>query len=344
MSQYVIISEELVRGDGPAWGCLSEFEQVLVEVLGGQRMRAINRPRRNLRGRMKACFSMEGEPELTGRSGPRVAIAVGFTDSVLLTADSLKPWRKSFDLFVAYVFDGFQPKMPPELARSFDAIFVSTSSVAERFQQRFACPIHVVPLGVDAVTYGNVQSHRPITLAAYGHQPLSLIDHIESVMNAPDSTQMLYHTRFARMTVCNSTEQRRMFWKMLHHSLFSLCLDPSITRREMCDHPYVSQRFFESLAAGTVVVGQMPDSDESRDLLDWPDAVVDVSLDPADWPALLDELASDPERLAEIRERNRREVLARHDWRHRVAAMLQCLDLPVPETLTQVTARLKEQR
>src|SRR5262245_2487553 len=89
----------------------------------------------------------------------------------------------------------------------------------------------------------------------------------------------------------------------------------------------VGFRYFEGLAAGTVMIGQAPDCQSFREMFDWPDAVVSVKPDGSDVASVLSGLTCDPERLLEIGRRNVREALLRHDWVYRWQRVLEIAGL-----------------
>ena len=112
------------------------------------------------------------------------------------------------------------------------------------------------------------------------------------------------------------------FWKMAQSSLIALAYDPKITSPQRVPMSIVGQRWFESLAAGCVVAGARPATDEADELLDWPEATIELAEAPEEALAQLYALCAEPRKLATIRERNVEHVRARHDWRHRLPAML----------------------
>ena len=93
----------------------------------------------------------------------------------------------------------------------------------------------------------------------------------------------------------------------------------------------ISGRFYEGVAAGTVLLGEPPRSDHFRAQFDWEDAVIHLPFDSPDAVRILESLDADPNRLARIRRlrtvyetvglRPTPKMLAREDRLRALAAM-----------------------
>jgi len=82
-------------------------------------------------------------------------------------------------------------------------------------------------------------------------------------------------------------------------------------------------RYFEGAAAGTVMIGDVPDCEAYRELFGWPEAVIRLQPDGSDTMAILSELGSNPERMAAIRRQNTTGAVLRHDWLYRWKEMFR---------------------
>lgn len=67
--------------------------------------------------------------------------------------------------------------------------------------------------------------------------------------------------------------------------------------------------------------------------MEWRDAMFDMPESPSEAVTLIEALLDDPAAMAARRRRNRREAVARHDTRLRVAALLDQLGLAYPQAL-----------
>ncbi len=105
---------------------------------------------------------------------------------------------------------------------------------------------------------------------------------------------------------------------------------PALTRGSQ----EIAARFYEGAAAGAIMLGDAPDSDDFRSQFDWPDAVVQVPFDAPRIADVIDELDADPARCARIR-RVRRYALHNHDWAYRFHHMLRIASVPAPAELLE---------
>src|SRR5208337_5687920 len=95
----------------------------------------------------------------------------------------------------------------------------------------------------------------------------------------------------------------------------------------------------EGAAAGTVMIGEAPRTEEFKQQFDWPDAVIHMPFDSPDIGRILADLNGDPERLGEVRRNNVREAAQRHDWLHRILVVFDTLGLAPTE---KMRARAKQ--
>jgi len=103
----------------------------------------------------------------------------------------------------------------------------------------------------------------------------------------------------------------------------------------------ISSRFYEGVAAGAVLLGEPPGSDEFRRQFDWPDAVIGLPFDSPDVAERLRALDADPGRIARIGRYNVHHAALRHDWVHRIRAMFDALGLPPTEAMLAREERLR---
>jgi hypothetical protein len=103
----------------------------------------------------------------------------------------------------------------------------------------------------------------------------------------------------------------------------------------------IAGRFYEGVAAGAVVVGAPPDTDEFRRRFDWPDAVIPMPFDAPDMVARLAELDRDPVRLERIRTENVANALLKHDWIHRLRTILDTVEVAPPQRVLAREERLR---
>jgi len=104
----------------------------------------------------------------------------------------------------------------------------------------------------------------------------------------------------------------------------------------------ISSRFYEGAAAGTVMIGEAPRTEEFKRQFDWPDAVIHVPFDSPKIGDILADLSSNMERLRTIRRNNAREAALRHDWLHRIQAVFATLGLTPTDAMQARAERLSQ--
>jgi hypothetical protein len=138
-------------------------------------------------------------------------------------------------------------------------------------------------------------------------------------MNDPLSPFIFHHSDHLSIDqVLDSKLHRLHFWKLAQSSDIALTFDARITSPHRVPISIVGQRFYESLAAGCVLAGSRPETDEWSELFDWKDSLIELPHDCSEAVEELITILADRNRVASIRERNLKEVQARHDWRHRI--------------------------
>ena len=348
MPEYVIVSMRDILGS-PAQACLTEFETVLIESCSGTLLLPRRRPRG--RGPFPRNRTRPFEARIPPRgSSERVAIVVllslAFAPGML---ESLPGLRSQFDRIALYIFEPYvsgsegRRKGVREAIRQYtdfyrknvDMVFVSMSGGVGPVAQQYGVPVHFVPAACDVLRFGANRPGRMIDVNGYGRQDQELIRLLERRMNDPAASRFFYHTGPGCMPLVRHAEaQRRIFWKFLTHSRIGLAYDP-MTTNENGRFPYsfIALRWFEMITAGCLIAGRRPTCPEMDDLFTWEDSTVELPGDPEQAADALGGLLDDPERIEAAHRRNLEHALAAHDWRHRIATMLDLLDLPHPDPL-----------
>lgn len=104
----------------------------------------------------------------------------------------------------------------------------------------------------------------------------------------------------------------------------------------------IGYRYYEGVAAGTVMIGQPPNCESFRELFDWPDVVVPIQPDGSDVVTVLNDLDSDSARVSAISRRNAVEGLLRHDWVYRWKEMFRVVGIEPPPRMAARERRLKD--
>lgn len=229
----------------------------------------------------------------------------------------------------------------------FDRLYLGIGDDADMIRDRLKVETHYLPmaanvLAVDAKPYFS-RDDRPITVNAFGRQKKDFMDAFCDRLNVSERNELVYYSNLLQPGQASDLwRYRDMFWQMLRRSRLSSAFDHLFTNNVKAQLSYVGPRWFESLAAGTVVIGRAPDTEDRARLLDWTDSVIDLSPDPLQATEELVALVEDDDRLRRASRENLIQMSLRHDWGHRVAEILDVERLDRPESLRQRLWQLEE--
>jgi hypothetical protein len=233
--------------------------------------------------------------------------------------------------------------------RGFDHVIVSNKAVVEAVEQLVGVPCTYLPLAIDTERYAPPAlgaPERTVDVASWGrrlpgtHRPL---------VRAMAEEGLVYHfdTVSGPWSVLDHTEHRLAQASLLQRTKYSIVYrindEPDRLERTGGEES-LTNRYFEALAAGTIMLGTAPATVEWDDAFPWADAVVPV---PAPAPGIVEtirELDRDPDRLARARAAAVTTFLRRHDWAHRWREVLALVGMEEPPRLAERLDRLEVRR
>ena len=184
---------------------------------------------------------------------------------------------------------------------------------------------------------------RPIDVCNIGRR--SQITHRALLEDAARRNSFYYYDTVAAsgsdkkqrtFRVDNAQEHRVMLATILKHSRYFIANRSHVNNPEFtAGRDEISARFYEGMAAGSIMIGEAPRTAEFARQFDWPDAVIHLPFDSPDVGSILAELDTNQERLATVRSRNVREAARRHDWLYRIRAVFDVLGLAPTEKMQQ---------
>lgn len=251
---------------------------------------------------------------------------------------------------VGWIVELWGPQLPRyadylRQLRGLDLIIVSNRHVVAAVEQITGVPCTYLPMAVDTDRYappGPDSPARTVDVASWGrrnpgtHVPLvramsegRLHYHFDTVDGA-DLTDHVEH-RLAQAALLQRTR---------YSVVYRINEEPERLARTGGEES-LTNRYFEALSAGTIMLGTAPDTVEWSDAFPWPDAIVPV---PAPAPEILDvieDLDRDPERLDKARSAAVSTFLHRHDWAHRWREVLALVGLEEHPRLAERLSRLE---
>lgn len=253
---------------------------------------------------------------------------------------------------VAWIVELWTPQLPRvadylQQLRGFDHVIVSNSSVARAVTSMTGVPCSYLPMAVDAERYAPLVPDgvvRTVDVASWGrrlpgtHAPLlralaerRLHYSFDTVRGAWDMTDHVEH-RLAQAALLQRTR---------YSVVYRINDEPGRVDKTGGEES-LTNRYFEALAAGTVMLGTAPATAEWSEAFPWPDAVVTVPAPAPDIVDLIDELDRDPERLERARRAAVSTFLHRHDWAHRWRDVLALVEMEEHPFLTERLGRLED--
>ena len=247
-----------------------------------------------------------------------------------LYVNALEGWRDHCRTSICWIDELWAADLPryrhwlPSLKR-FDHVFVGLPGTVDALSDVLERQCHYLPSAVDTLRFSPYPAppDRVIDIYSVGrrvetlHQALQRLAsrdglfYVYDTLHAGDS-----HTRDHR-------EHREMYAGLAKRSRFFTVAPAKVDRpEETAGQVEVGLRYYEGLAAGTVMLGQLPERPAIRELFNWPDAIIPVNPDGSDVGAVLRELTATPGRVQSISRRNATEALLRHDWVYRWRRML----------------------
>jgi hypothetical protein len=244
------------------------------------------------------------------------------------------------------------PKYLLELLSAFDHIFIGNHHSVQDVERITGRPCTYLPIAVDVPRFApaSYELVRPIEVCNLGRR--SLITHQALLDDAERRQSFYYYDTVAAsgpdlkdrtFRVDNANEHRRLLATLLKRSNYYIANRSYVNRPEFtAGRDVISARFYEGAAAGTVMIGEPPCTDEFRHQFDWPDAIIHIPFDSPDIGRILNDLSANTERLRAIRKSNVRGAALRHDWLHRIQVVFDTLGLARTKKMQMRKNRLEE--
>jgi glycosyl transferase family 1 len=361
----VLLLSERRIADLAAYCLAYEFEDVFASVVDAERVDVADFPALEFSRRVyKLARLAFGSPGLARKlaPSPRGSVALErdfdlffpvFSHTYQLYSLAAIPnWRqrcRKAACFITEVWSDMLPEYLLELLSQFDHIFIGQSQPAKDVARLSGRPCSYLPLAVDVLGFApSFNQPRPIEVCNIGRR--SAVTHQALLDDAERRQSFYYYDTVAAsgsdmkdrtFRVDNPQEHRRKLATLLKHSRYFIANRAYVNRPVFtAGRDGVSARFYEGAAAGAVMIGEAPRTEEFARQFDWPDAVIHVPFDSPDIGRILADLSGEPERLQTVRRNNVREAARRHDWLHRIQVVFNILGLAPTEQMRARARRL----
>jgi Glycosyl transferases group 1 len=365
--QVLLLSQRRIA-DLVAYCLAYEFEDAFAAVTDTQRIDATDLPGLEfLRRAYKIARMASGSPRFARRLAPYPRNAVSLERDFelffpafnspyeLYSLATIPDWRQRCRKAACFITEVWSDQLPEyliELLSEFDHIFLGFRHSVEDVARITGRPCTYLPLAVDVPRFApaSLDQPRPILVCNIGRR--SPVTHQALLEEAERQQSFYYYDTVAAsgadlkqrtFRVDSPHEHRRMLATILKHSGYYFANRSRVNEPEyIAGRDEISARFYEGAAAGTVMIGEAPRTEEFKRQFDWPDAVVHVPFDSTDIGRILADLNGDPERLRVVRRDNVREAALRHDWLHRIQVVFDVLGLAPTEAMRVRAQRLDQ--
>ncbi|NER45932.1 MAG: glycosyltransferase family 1 protein [Symploca sp. SIO1A3] len=259
---------------------------------------------------------------------------------LFLAVDSIKNWRKKCKKAVCYIVEIWENSIPGwrpilELLKDFDHIFLGVSHATEAVAEITGVPCSYLPPSVDTIKFCPYlpSPHRDIDVCYIGRR--SAITHQVLLELAKQKKFFYYYDTAKRFHVLDPNEHRTLLANLTKRSRYLIANKANANEpHKTGKHTEIGYRFFEGAAAGAVMIGEPPATEQFNKYFDWSDAVIPIPFDAPNIGDVIAELDAQPERLEKISQDNVVNSLLRHDWVYRWRQVLEAVDIqPTPQLL-----------
>lgn len=342
-----------------------ELEDVVADVTGADRVDVGDREALELSRRAyKLARFATGSRRFARASAPRPSTVrlerdydlffPVFNNAYELFALSAVPdWRKRCRVAACFVSEVWASDLPGylmELLAEFDHVFLGMRHPVSEVARIVGRPCSYLPLAVDVLRFSPLPEVPPRAIDVCNIGRRSPVTHEALVRLASDRRIFYYYDTVAAggagrkqrtFRVDNASEHRLLLASILQRSRYfivnrSRANEPEFTM----GHDEFGNRFYEGVAAGTVMLGEPPRSEEFEKQFGWPDAMIRLPFDSPHIGEVLIDLDRDPQRLARIRRDNIRNAALRHDWVHRLRTVFETVAIAPTEAMVAREKRL----
>jgi hypothetical protein len=276
------------------------------------------------------------EPRVNGHYDLFLAICGSPRD--LLMIDALSHLRDACRTKVCLVDEIWVKKMHEHrhfinVLRHFDLIVLYYSQSVKALADRIGRRCVFVPPGIDSIRFCPYPASPKRVVDVYSVGRRSQITH-QAILKMVEERGIFYlHDSIEGTEAINPKEHRSLFATIAKRSKYFIVNPGLIDRPDRRGSQIeIGNRYFEGIAAGTIMVGEVPSNGVFEMLFNWPDALVHLPYGSDRIDAVIDELEKQPEKQERTRRLNVAQALARHDWVYRWEEILKNVGVaPMPE-------------
>ncbi|MCP4263346.1 MAG: glycosyltransferase [Planctomycetes bacterium] len=266
----------------------------------------------------------------------------------LLSLNALKKWKERCRIAVCWlaevwVDDVKKWKGYAKILSQFDYVILNCFASVKPMQDLIKRPCFYVPPGIDVLKFCPYPNPPLRSVDVYSIGRKSQVTHKALLQMAEQKNIFYIYDTIIRKETDSHEEHRSLIANIAKRSRYFLVNPAKIDRHfETGRQSEIGFRYFEGAAAGTVMIGDHPETKAFEEHFGWPDSVIRIPIDTPDIAKILAELDSQPERIARIRKNNIVQSILRHDWAYRWNNILNIAGLKTSTALTERLEYLKK--
>jgi hypothetical protein len=272
----------------------------------------------------------------------------------LFALTTIPNWRRRSRIAACYVSELWVHLLPRyllELLGQFDHVFLGVGGLEREVGQIINRPVSYLPLASDLFKFSPWPNYptRAIDVTNIGRR--SPTTHGALLQLARERRLFYYYDTVAAsgidrkqrtFRVEDASEHRTMYSSLLTRTRYFVANRARINEPEFTNGRHeISARYYEGAAAGVVMIGEPPETEQFKREFDWEDAVIRVPFNSPDIGAILAELDRDTQRIEAARRNNICNAALRHDWVHRLRDVFDTLGVPPTEAMLERERRLQ---
>lgn len=266
----------------------------------------------------------------------------------LLMINAIENWEGLAKASVCLVDELWVRELPAykyflKLLAKFDFVFLYYSQSVGPVGEVTGRKCSFLAPGIDTIRFCPYPRVPKRVIDVYSIGRRSEVTHQKLLTMAKENGLFYLHDSIAGDSALNLTEHRVLLAETAKRSRYFI-VNPALIDRPCVrgNQNEIGNRYFEGAASGAIMIGELPENDEFRNLFDWPNAVLRLPYDSEDIDTLIDRIDMQPDEQERMRRNNVAQALMRHDWAYRWEAVLQAAGLQPMQGLLERKARLKD--
>jgi hypothetical protein len=251
----------------------------------------------------------------------------------LLSLNALKKWKERCRIAICWlaevwVDDVKKWKGYAKILSQFDYVILNCFASVKPMQDLIKRPCFYVPPGIDVIKFCPYPNPPLRSIDVYSIGRKSQVTH-KALLKMVEQRKIFYvYDTMLGMYTARPAEHRSLIANIAKRSRYFLVNPAKVDRQfETGGQNEIGFRYFEGAAAGTVMIGDHPETKAFEEHFGWPDSVIRTSFDSPNIADIMAELDSQPDRIQKAQKQNVVQSLLRHDWAYRWKSILKIAGL-----------------